>query len=306
MITCNPEDILTKYQNGNLRVTILKDGTKIREYPQGELPYPEFPESIDLKITNYCVNGCKYCHERSNPQGRAASVEEILTAIDGLPKGVEVAIGGGDPLSHPYLSTILYEFYKRGFISNITIHQTQVGSLIFSSIISPAVYHGVGVSVVDPDSMHYISELTSDYVMHLIVGVNKVQDLITLHEKGFRKFLLLGYKTFGRGMDYRLNHNQEIETNIRDWKVSLSKLIHLSSDTVISFDNLSIEQLNPKRLFIDQLDWDKFYMGDEFTYSMYVDAVGGTYVPTSRSVDRTPISEMSILEYFKTYRGSKV
>lgn len=306
MITCNPEDILTKYQNGNLRVTILKDGTKIREYPQGELPYPEFPESIDLKITNYCVNGCKYCHERSNPQGHAASVEEILTAIDGLPRGVEVAIGGGDPLSHPYLSTILYEFYKRGFISNITIHQTQVGSLIFSSIISPAVYYGVGVSVVDPDSMHYIPEIMNNYVMHLIVGVNKVQDLITLHGKGFRKFLLLGYKTFGRGMDYRLNHNQEIETNIRNWKVSLSELIHLSSDTVISFDNLSIEQLNPKRLFIDQSDWDKFYMGDEFTYSMYVDAVGGSYAPTSRSVDRTPISEMNILEYFKTYRGSKV
>ena len=240
MITCNPEDILTKYQNGNLRVTILKDGTKIREYPQGELPYPEFPESIDLKVTNYCVNGCKYCHERSNPQGRAASVEEILTAIDGLPRGVEVAIGGGDPLSHPYLSTILYEFYKRGFISNITIHQDQVGGLIYSSIIGPGTYYGVGVSVVDPDSMHYISGIMDNYVMHLIVGVNKVQDLITLHEKGFRKFLLLGYKTFGRGIDYRLNHNQEIDNNIRDWKISLSKLIHLSSDTVISFDNLSI------------------------------------------------------------------
>lgn len=56
-------EILNQYINGNTLVTIYNDGTKIREYNKD--PQPEFPESIDLKITDYCDMGCPYCHESS-------------------------------------------------------------------------------------------------------------------------------------------------------------------------------------------------------------------------------------------------
>lgn len=52
-------NILYQYQNGNTHVTILTDGTKIREYEN--IPVIIHPESIDVKITDYCTMGCKFC-----------------------------------------------------------------------------------------------------------------------------------------------------------------------------------------------------------------------------------------------------
>lgn len=48
------------YKNGNYTVKFnLKDGTKIRE---NDLDFfdAEFPESMDLKITNRCSNNCRH------------------------------------------------------------------------------------------------------------------------------------------------------------------------------------------------------------------------------------------------------
>ena len=47
--------ILYQYKNGNYFVTIYPDGTKIRKTMDDDF-IPIFPESIDLKITNYCEN----------------------------------------------------------------------------------------------------------------------------------------------------------------------------------------------------------------------------------------------------------
>jgi hypothetical protein len=71
--------------------------------------------------------------------------------------------------------------------------------------------------------------------------------------------------------------------------------------SIISFDNLAIEQLNVRRLFTNK-GWDKFYMGDDFTFTMYIDAVKQHYAPTSRNSYRKSFSEYSLLEYFKNYR----
>jgi intein/homing endonuclease len=50
---------INTYQNGNTTVTLMSDGTKIREY-EG-VPLVLHPESIDIKITDYCDMGCSYC-----------------------------------------------------------------------------------------------------------------------------------------------------------------------------------------------------------------------------------------------------
>lgn len=55
--------IIAKYDNGNHRVTLFSDGTKIKETinPDDDHFTYEFPESFDLKITDYCDAGCAYC-----------------------------------------------------------------------------------------------------------------------------------------------------------------------------------------------------------------------------------------------------
>lgn len=45
--------LLSKYRNGNYNVMIFEDGTKIR-YNDLDCLIPEFPESMDMKISNFC------------------------------------------------------------------------------------------------------------------------------------------------------------------------------------------------------------------------------------------------------------
>lgn len=52
--------VLGSYINGNYRVVILNDGTKIRTNDLDNLT-PNKPEAMDLKITNKCDIGCAFC-----------------------------------------------------------------------------------------------------------------------------------------------------------------------------------------------------------------------------------------------------
>lgn len=54
-------NLLSKYKNGNVTVTLLSDGTKIQEWSDDETPNPTFPVSCDVKITDWCDAGCKFC-----------------------------------------------------------------------------------------------------------------------------------------------------------------------------------------------------------------------------------------------------
>ena len=72
------------------------------------------------------------------------------------------------------------------------------------------------------------------------------------------------------------------------------------NNLTLSFDNLALEQLDLKSAFLKK-DWDRFYLGDEFTHSMYLDAVNGEYAPTSRSPksERVSWDGLDIITYFK-------
>ena len=72
----------------------------------------------------------------------------------------------------------------------------------------------------------------------------------------------------------------------------------------LSFDNLAIEQLNMKRFFTDA-GWERFYLGDDFSFSMYIDAVRKEYSPTSRTFEgRKPLVGIGLLEYFQQFRNA--
>lgn len=301
MMKIMKNNILHQYQNGNTSVTILKDGTKIREYEN--IPEINHPESIDIKITDYCDMGCLYCHESSTKSGIHANIDQLLYAIKDLPAGVELAIGGGNPLSHPKIVELLVSLKNQGIISNLTVNQghLKVYQSLLIYLIKEDLIKGLGISITNINFKYIIPllELTDNIVYHVITGVNKVDiidKLIDLQPLKKSKILVLGYKTFGFGVQF---HSQKIEEEIQNWYVYLPKYI---GKCILSFDNLAIEQLNIKRLFTDS-GWQKFYMGDDFTFTMYIDAVKQEYAPTSRSKDRTSFSDYSLLDYFQNFKG---
>ena len=66
-------ELLGRYKNGNFFTTILSDGTKIRETEDNEF-IPDFAESMDIKITNFCDMGCPFCHEGSTTDGKFGDI----------------------------------------------------------------------------------------------------------------------------------------------------------------------------------------------------------------------------------------
>lgn len=288
---------LASYQNGNTAVTIYSDGTKVRQY-DGD-PFVAHPESIDVKITDYCDMGCPYCHESSTIKGKHGDVFKLLDVLNDLPAGVELAIGGGNPLSHPDLIPFLQVLKMKGIIANITINQGHLKTYqdLLLRLINSEYVRGIGISITSRNYKHImpIIKRTDNVVFHLIAGVNQVSildELISLTP--ICKALVLGYKHFGFGVQY---FSQEVLSTLKSWHRSLPRYV---GKCTLSFDNLAIEQLKVRRLFTDK-GWERFYMGDDFCYTMYIDAVKQQFAPTSRSNDRYSFSEYSLLEYFSTF-----
>jgi organic radical activating enzyme len=282
---------LASYQNGNTFVKIFEDGSKVREF-EGE-PKPEFPESIDLKITDFCDMGCAFCHEQSTKAGKEADIDFLLGLVDGLPAGVELAIGGGNPLSHPRLEEFLVKLKGRGIIANITINQGHLKSYKekIDNLIKCDLVKGVGVSLTKSSFDVEFLPKTPNLVFHIIAGIQEPEIIGRLIETlGEPKVLVLGYKEYGFGKNF---FNSSVETKIKAWRKTLPKYLE---KCLISFDNLAIKQMEVRKLFTSE-GWNRFYMGDDGKFTMYIDGVSKTYAISSTKT-RVSLENMSAKEAF--------
>lgn len=115
-----------------------------------------------------------------------------------------------------------------------------------------------------------------------------------LKKQGF-KLLILGYKRFRRGYDYYDYYMDVVETKIAALYDHLKEV--LTWFDVVSFDNLAIEQLDVKRPMSDD-EWEQFYMGDDGTFTMYIDAVKEEFAVSSVSTERFPLED-NVMKMFK-------
>lgn len=294
---------LAQYKNGNTIVVILKDGTKIRHTPDGQKPEPEFPESIDLKITNKCDMGCAFCHEQSSPEGLHADLRSPL--LESLPAGTELAIGGGNPLEHPGLEDLLERMKEQAVICNMTVnivhferHHDQIKRWFEKGLI-----HGLGVSVgqelLTPGRIALIQKFPTA-VVHTIVGIFGAFDNMMLSDKNLN-LLILGYKQYGRGVTYEHEPYSRVNENTNWLKTKLPELKeHFRS---VCFDNLALKQLDVKNTLFCRRpeDWKTFYMGDDGSFTMYVDLVKKEFAKSSVSPRQSMLSN-NIRDLFKAVR----
>jgi organic radical activating enzyme len=301
-------NLLHSYKNGNVNVSLFSDGTSIREY-EGE-PNPDYPCSMDIKITDKCNAGCRFCHEQSTPEGQHGDLDKLLDVLKVIPAGAELAIGGGAPQQHPQLLPFLQELKSRGLVANMTINQKHFKSdhSIIMKMIQDDLVKGIGCSF---NTKQYLPDIlpvlkaTDNLVFHVIMGINPVSDIELLYnfcrENNKKcKILILGYKQYGFGLNYYLK-NKNIEDNKYQWFIKLAKYFK-KKDLVLSFDNLAIDQLNLKRYFTDE-GWDKFFMGKDGIFTMYIDAVKQQYAKSSTTPNRESFNDMGLLEFFKGLRG---
>lgn len=301
--------ILGQYQNGNYSVTILSDGTKIRE---NDLDFfdAEFPESMDIKITNACDMGCPMCHEDSRPDGKHGNILN-LPFLDSLHEFTELAIGGGNPLSHPNFIPFLHLLKERKLIANVTVNEVHFLKNIplLLKLTEQGFIYGLGISYTggDRESTYRFADEVSKFpnaVIHIINGIVSMEQVSWLSERNRElKILILGYKDFRRGADHHVKVGQIVDNKMHDMYEYLPQIITNGWFKTVSFDNLAISQLDVKRLMPEE-EWKIFYMGDDgrdgelSSASMYVDAVSGQFARNSCSTERFPVTD-NITEMFQ-------
>lgn len=288
--------IISEYTNGTYQVQHYSDGTKILKDPS-ERFISEFPDNLDVKITSFCDVGCNFCYEDSNISGKHCDSDILLSKLSELPEGIEVTLGGGNPLSHPEILKIVKELSNtQKKLVSLTVNQFSLKE----DLIDKCIDNGLRAIGISPrkDSYDTINlNLRIPVVYHFILGIHSVEQIESFLKAG-KRVLILGYKPIGRA--------KNIVPDLSEWKSGIKRLKYKLvwerdfPGAGLSFDNLAIRQLDLHTSFTTS-EWEHFYLGDDGSCSMYIDAVEGTYSESSTvsKMSRTSWEDLGILKYFK-------
>ena len=329
-----PKNYRYRYINNNYVVSVNYNRLTKRAFRIGEELVSDFPDSIDLKITNKCSNSCPYCHESSVADGKSFDIDKTEQILSQLPKvPLEIAIGGGNVLEIPEkLEEFLLWCYDRDLKTRLTINIQDINRLYEIGYEYPpttlerilCIPDAIGVSInsletnslkiKEYDSVSYffgrsdldykiLGELSNTFtaVYHVIAGVFPYNDLEKLVGESNFPVLILGYKQWGRAI------NDPLPADIEKFEREVKKLLFRSRSnstlhkSTICFDNLALEQLH----ILDSLspkEIDTYYMGNEGSCSMYIDAVEGKFARTSRDSNRVDWDSINLIDFFKSLR----
>ena len=282
--------LLACYLNGNYRVKLFEDGTKVKETTE-DCFRASFPDSIDLKITNYCDLNCPMCHELSSSSGKEGNLNSEF--LNSLKKGTELAVGGGNPLSHKDLLSFLKRMKDKGIICNLTVNEKHLlkNMNLLQELIDNKLIYGLGVSLnVVNDEVVEFAKRNNNVVFHVINGL--FTDFDKIINRGL-KVLILGYKMFGRGKAF---YSEEIKIKMDEMSANIVNLF--DKFECISFDNLALGQLKIRDL-VSEEEWESMYMGDDGEASMYIDLVEEKFARSSTSIERYELEDDIITMFNK-------
>lgn len=301
-----------QYWNGNGYCELNKvNGTMITTVLDDEPFKAEFPLNCDMNISRKCTNGCAFCYEGCTPDGNHADIKKFIndknSFLYSLHEGTELALNGNEPL-HPDLELLLQFCKERNIVANLTVqeltllkHKDQIEEWLNKGLL-----HGIGVSpcIYSEDMLEFCNNHPSA-VIHTIVGITTPENYKHLMIYNKLKILVLGYKSFGKGISYLYKDETVVDelTKNTNWLKSNIKDF-INHFKVVSFDNLAIKQLDPKSwLSTDQ--WKKFYRGDDGSHTLYIDLVSETFAKNSiqRKDEHMPIMK-DIKSMLKKVQGT--
>jgi len=267
-----------------------KSGTKCRfTFGDQDMRYSSLPELVDIKITDYCTKGCRYCYQNSSVDGEHADYRRISTVLAALAdlQVPEVALGGGEATLHPNFHDILREAKLLGIVPNFTTRNYDW----FKDDKNVAVFNEccgrVAFSVDHSSDIHKVKTLCDyhefDYWRYCLQIVDKVCDVSYLvKEARGLPITLLGFKECGRAGSYRFSEYDKTR-----WKENtFDKIAKIRSYDI----GVDTKYLEDHRDEIERAGISKLlYTEKEGQYSMYIDAVNGTMAESSYCGEVTPI-----------------
>lgn len=288
---------MIQYQNGNSTIELSEDGTRVITYD--DTLQLQYPLNIDIRVSTNCAFGynpktgkavCDFCHESARTDGVECDYEDLKSKLNGLPKGIELAVGANQ------LTQGLYDFIywcdQNGYVVNLTLNQGHIkrDQEMIKKCYTNGIIKGLGISYRSSLQWNVPDFILNNpnTVFHVIAGIDDVDDVLSLKGRGVKKILVLGEKNFGFN-----EGNVDLSTKKhKEWLWFISKLFHIFD--VTSFDNLGLEQMRVKRFFNDDM-WEEFNQGE---HSFYINAVDKYFAPSSRSNEKTNWNEVSIEQYF--------
>ena len=173
--------------------------------------------------------------------------------------------------------------------------------------------YGLGISLTNPYEEGFIAAVKTfpNAVIHVINGVVTLAQLSALGCKDL-KILILGYKEVRRGVAYKADVDHMVESRKNRLYASLPFIAEHNWFKTISFDNLAIEQLEPKRFLSDEFYQthnlgDDGLMGEQTSASYYVDLVENVFARNSCDVNhRYPLENHTATECYQLLRDNKI
>ena len=165
---------------------------------------------------------------------------------------------------------------------------------------------GLGISLVKvtPEFLSMAKKIPTA-VIHVINGIISEEELKQLKDNNL-KVLILGYKEVRRGKKLYEKIPDSIEQKKNMLKELLPTIIKENWFKVISFDNLSLKQLDVKSL-LSKNEWDRFYQGDDgldgeqTSATFFVDMVERKFAKNSCASEEERYPIMSTAEEMYRY-----
>ncbi len=204
--------------------------------PITELDYPEF---YDVKITGHCKGGCPWCYMDSHAWDLhyADAVDKIYAFFGDMTENqrpFQVAIGGGEPTSHPEFLLILEAFKRLGIEPNYTTNGMWSGNLILEK--TKAMCGGVALSC-HPHLKNYWEEAAHKYLdkeiplnYHLIISdresIDYFLDVYSQWSEKIDYFVLLPYASQGRAANKKIDWEYLVDKIPNSSKVAFGAGFH--------------------------------------------------------------------------------
>lgn len=301
---------------GNFWVLFNPDnGTKIRMSfdPLANANKSEAPELVDIKITDHCTKNCTYCYQGSSSTGKHADINSIYSVVVTLSKlnTFEVAIGGGEPTTHPKFIEILEMFHNNGIVPSFSTRDEQWIVDNWNRI-KPLI-GAIGLSI---DSADVLSakllklkpfreerKQPLKITVQVIVGSCSEDELIKILNvcnENDVTLLLLGWKSSNRGSCGPLqdvNLEKVLESFFKDYETTR----HWNGPN-LAFDTVLVQKMET---WLNEKSNPWYFTKHEGAHSMYIDCVLKRMAKSSYSEEFVPFSSHYIsADCIKNYFAS--
>ena len=256
---------------------------------------PEYPELVDMKITNACEHKCPFCYMASTPKGKHANITDISQIINKFKIKTEFALGGGNVLLHPQFDRIVYLIHNRNHIANITIRYDDVKTINDNLKIKKSIIKyvsGIGISVQSVNDFNVAIDFIKEMLLlgkhvslHMIPEMIGVQNSLDILEKlnDFNNKLYNDNKDDIMYNMYSYNNCRVLFLGLKQSGRAKNLEHKLLSDVELGMlAQKSGYQYNVDTAFINTYEkwYEKEYASNEYfltrhegEYSMFIDAV---------------------------------